>query len=555
MSFLWPLAWGLLGLAVPIVMLYLIRQQMRFKSVSTLLFWTSRSPKLYNMPLWRRLRRLLSLLLQLLFLVLLVAALSRPLWPGQGKEALSVVLLLDASPTLGAVDAAGLRWDQARQALERQIQSLRFFDEAMLIRSGATPEILCTWTNRPSDLRAALNKARPSGNTSEILPALSLAKNLAASRARGKVVLVTDGVWVVPPEKEQLEGVNTVWLGRSAINAGITLFSARRSLVAPEDYQLALTIEHNDSITHSGELILMQDGRLLDALSVEMIPGKAWHRSWNFQGKDASVFTSEFKPNGTDVWLEDNRAETRVQELKPLRVALVSTPNAFLETALKVIPMVSVHRLEPSEMSAIKVDDADLWVFHEAAVPDGFNGKAVLLIHPEGKGFWGEQQGRLEKPLITDVRPRTTILQFTTLHDVGLQSAGDYIPAAGAIAYATSLGKPLIFGNWERFPNWLVLGFPLEDSDLVFRTTFPILLNNLAGNLRTGETGGFSQVPGHVATRLKATVEITNASPKASGGWEFWQVFFDWPLWSLALMAGVLWVMVEWFLYTRRITE
>src|SRR6202000_2141728 len=92
MKFLWPAAWSLLGLALPIILFYLIRQRLRVKSVTTLLFWENLAPKVHNLPLWRKLRRLVSLLLQLLLLALLVFALARPILPGQSEVTSAVVI-------------------------------------------------------------------------------------------------------------------------------------------------------------------------------------------------------------------------------------------------------------------------------------------------------------------------------------------------------------------------------------------------------------------------------------------------------------------------------
>ena len=61
MNFLWPTAWWLALLGVPIVLFYLIRQRLRAKPVTTLLFWENLSPKVHNLPLWRKLPPMSSL--------------------------------------------------------------------------------------------------------------------------------------------------------------------------------------------------------------------------------------------------------------------------------------------------------------------------------------------------------------------------------------------------------------------------------------------------------------------------------------------------------------
>ena len=72
MTFLWPLAWGLSALAIPVIGFYLIRTRLQRKQVSTFLFWNPLTAQVYNHSLWRKLRHWISLMLQLLFLFLLI---------------------------------------------------------------------------------------------------------------------------------------------------------------------------------------------------------------------------------------------------------------------------------------------------------------------------------------------------------------------------------------------------------------------------------------------------------------------------------------------------
>src|SRR5476649_1299652 len=146
MNFLLPAAWGFLALAAPIILFYLIRQRLRVKTVSTMLFWQNLTPKVHNLPLWRKLRRLISLLLQLLLLTLLVTSLARPVRPGQSAAASSVILVLDPSVTMAAMDGGRPRWSEAVATAQHRIDGLGFGDEAAIIVAGNPPRILSPWT-------------------------------------------------------------------------------------------------------------------------------------------------------------------------------------------------------------------------------------------------------------------------------------------------------------------------------------------------------------------------------------------------------------------------
>jgi hypothetical protein len=81
MSFLSPWAWFFTLLAVPIVIFYILKIRLRRIPVATTIFWQQVFDEKLPRSFWQKLRHLLSLLAQLLFLILLVLALAQPLFP------------------------------------------------------------------------------------------------------------------------------------------------------------------------------------------------------------------------------------------------------------------------------------------------------------------------------------------------------------------------------------------------------------------------------------------------------------------------------------------
>ena len=75
MNFLSPTSLLLFGLALPIVLLYILKLRRR-EPVSTLMFWEQLFREKQTTSLFQKLKHLLSLLLQLLFLALLALAVA-----------------------------------------------------------------------------------------------------------------------------------------------------------------------------------------------------------------------------------------------------------------------------------------------------------------------------------------------------------------------------------------------------------------------------------------------------------------------------------------------
>src|SRR3954449_6422475 len=90
------------ALAVPIVAFYILKIRLRRVPVSTILFWEQVFEEKRPRSLWQRLRHLVSLLVQLAFLLLLVLALAEPFFPWEARQARRLVLILDNSARMNA---------------------------------------------------------------------------------------------------------------------------------------------------------------------------------------------------------------------------------------------------------------------------------------------------------------------------------------------------------------------------------------------------------------------------------------------------------------------
>src|SRR5262249_14526314 len=124
MSLVNPSALLLAGLALPIVVFYILQNRLRRLPVSTLLFLPQIFEETKPRSLWQRLRHLISLLLQLAFLALLVFAVADPIFRWQQARARRMVLIVDNSASMNARDVAPSRLDAAKGQGRRLIDGL-----------------------------------------------------------------------------------------------------------------------------------------------------------------------------------------------------------------------------------------------------------------------------------------------------------------------------------------------------------------------------------------------------------------------------------------------
>lgn len=548
MSFLAPAAWALLVLGLPIIALYLIRTRLERRGVSTLLFWEQIKTQSYNSALWRKLRRWLSLLLQLLFLALVVFALARPLPFWQSTQPASVVFVLDPSASMSARDGQETRWDHSLQMLRQRIAQMRAFDRAAILVAGEPPQVLSGWTASKRVLLESLEKAKPAGSSISLGSAVALAENLKATQPKSSIVLFTDGVWKDPAEVGQ--DVGLVRIGAEEPNVGITHFSARRSFSSPDVVRLSgEVVSYGKEV--EGTVELYRDTVLADVQTVSLKAGVPWEKEWDIPIRNAAHFQLKLTGFPADALPIDDQASVAVEAVAPLNVILVSEPNSYLEAALNALPMVEWARLD--KISGFP-DPKALYIFNHTNPPAGFERANCLLINPTEAGFWGKRLGKpVDQPLVSEVAKDEPIMRHTGLETIRLDSAESWEKPKDAKVFADSFGSPLFYGQWDEHRRWALLAFDLDGSDLVLRTAFPILLGNAVESLRTSGKISLSTTPGPAESSLAPTPGQPPSSAIAerpSGGW--WLAF---PLWWWAILAASLLLLGEWRLYTRRITE
>ncbi len=569
MTFLAPFAWSLLALAVPIVALYLVKTRLRRRTVTTLLFWEQLRPPVQSRSLWRKLRRWLSLLLQIAFLALLTFALARPLasWESAGGRA--TVIVLDPSPSMLATDVSPDRWTRALAQARRRVNALQFSDQCALILAEKPAIVLSGWTGSRRVLNQALDRVKDAPKQlggEGIKDAFILAHRLAAGRKDAGIVVWSDGAWNEPPDAASLAGIETIYIGTSdPVNTGIVNFSARRSLTSPGDWIVAAQVERFGAPATEAELEITRNGQLLDVQPLHLEPGKPWRKTWLGHADGAVKFQAHLRTAAPDQLAADNEAGTDIAAVTPINIDLVAPPNGFLDAALSALP--SVHWQRRAAAGSASNPPPALSIFYRVDPPADFPvGEPAILIDPPGGGFWGEPGEMIEHPLVSDYEKDSVPLRFVGLDSVSLQAARVFRPAAGAEVFAQSFGQPLVFGRWpaasaenDAARRWLVLPFDLENTDFVLRTAFPILLGNLVQSLRADPPAAARPLPGEIKSRLIGTnppsASFPAAAPPTAGpsavlAWWAWL-----PLWWWAAAVGACWLLAEWWLFSRRITE
>ena len=114
MSFLSPLAFALVGLTLPLVLLYFLKVRRRERRIPSLLLWDTAKRDREASAFFQRLQRDPLIVLQILALLMLATALARPTVTVMGHGARKVVVVLDTSASMKARDVGPSRFARAQ---------------------------------------------------------------------------------------------------------------------------------------------------------------------------------------------------------------------------------------------------------------------------------------------------------------------------------------------------------------------------------------------------------------------------------------------------------
>jgi hypothetical protein len=497
MNLVHPSALLLAGLAVPIVVFYILKIRLRRVPVSTLLFWEQIFEEKKPRSLWQRLRHWISLLLQLAFLALLVLALADPIFRWQQARARRIVLVIDNSASMNAGDVFPSRLEAAKAEGRRWVDGLRLGDELAIVGAGPEPKVACGLTDHQRSLRAAIDSIKPADGPTRVVEAVALARRLlSGSEKVRRAVVLTDGGFDGAAELARQDDVELVGLGRKTANLGITQLQARRSLLDPIGYEILVEVANASDEPASFRLELDLEDDPIDVVPLTLQPGQRHVQV--FEKASAEGGRLRARIDRPDALPADNTAWAILPRRARRKVALVTRGNVFLEKVFEAIPLVDLEVLKvqdgqpvpPPGSGPVTSTAADAGpeglpvVVYHRAVPETLPPGHVLFIEPGRSGPLWEAGEALHNPVVAKQDKETPLLAHVRLDNVLMPEARKLTLKAPAQVLAESAAADPLYAVLER-PGGsgpgrvVVLTVDLDKSDLPLQTAFPIMMTNL----------------------------------------------------------------------------
>nr|MBA2283428.1 VWA domain-containing protein [Acidimicrobiia bacterium] len=505
MTFAHPAALGLLALAIPILLLHVLKPRREQRTVSSTFLWESVAHPVSAARPWQRLRPSVLLLLQLLAVALLALAVADPVSITDTPLSAHTVFIVDASGSMAARDGEPNRLESAKDRAAQLRDELPDGGIASIVVVDDSPRVVLTASPDPDAFAAALGPLEPTAGPADWADAFLLAESLETAGAEIGFHILTDGGLTDAEQRLIPPGSRHDIIGRDATNRAIT-----RLAVEPRGSGLhvRVTVANTGGAAATTTVRVDVDGVTAGDGTAEVALDAGETRDVEFDvggGDRVEAFLE-----GDDLLDADDHAYATAARRPALTVLLCTAGgvgNAFLEGAFAAADGVTVEACDGSRPGT----GADLVVYDRVAVPAEPGAPFLAIAPPGGVPAAGvTTTGAVDGPVITSVDPDAALTQGLDLSEVGIATAQVLDPGPATTVVGAAGAPLLVRGSMSGLP-FAVLAFAVEDSNLPLQVAFPILVDRLLTDL-----GGAALPPTDLVVGEPLPVD-TNAGGTVAG--------------------------------------
>jgi len=483
MQFLTPLGFILASLAIPIILLYMLKLRRKQVQVSSTFLWQQLlRDQQANAP-WQKLKRNLLLILQLLILIALVIAFARPVLQVPVVATGSIIVLLDASASMNATDVTPTRFEAGRNSALDLINGLSSASSMTLILVGETPQTLISAESDKSLLKNALSNAPASQGSANWQAAFALAAgSIRSEGGTAAIVIISDGGLPETGLPAIPGNISYIPIGESQNNIAISALALRQAQASP---LLFAEVTNYDQIDHNVLLSIYLNNELIDARQLALKANSSESLTLDDLPNTSGIYKAKITDpnnNSLDVLALDDTAFAIFQSAASRRVLLVSKGNLFLEQLLASLPGIQPFRALPAENGTVQLpnDPFNLYIL-DGIIPEQLPNANLLFLNPASNSLF-EVNGTYKE--IQNVQlnehPLTRFVDWSNIHV--LQAKSVQTPEWADILIKSDAG-PLVFAGETEGQRIAALTFDLRESDLPLQIAYPILFSNLINYL------------------------------------------------------------------------
>lgn len=503
-----PAGLALLGLAIPLVALYVLKIRRERRVVPSVWLWRAAARDLQAKSPFRKLIPSVPLILESLALALLALALAGPVTRTDRHSDARAILVIDVSASMGAVEDGQSRFARAIRAARDELRRFAPGTEIMVLSAGRTAELVAPFERDRRRLEAALERLAVQEVEGQLGQALAMAADQLRERGGGRLVVVTDGAVA---DAETLAAPNVPFDiirvdGGGGDNTAIVRTEVARGpdpTTGHDRVEVFALVAHHGTRPRDVFVTLTQRNVVepLASRHLRLSPGERVPVALGFDAGPSDAGTGlmlELSP--PDALASDDRTAVRVPTGKKLPVVLApKRANVWVERALRADPDVELYSTDLAGLTPENVPP-DALVVVDGACPERLPGADILLLAPpEGPCRTVQVGPALDRPLITSWTETDPRLRHLTFDGVDIARARHLMPEREGDGLVRSQRGALIADVSSEGRTGTLVGFDVGESNWPLRASFVLFVRNvvelarahrdntLSAPVRTGE--------------------------------------------------------------------
>lgn len=445
MEFLNPSALYALALLPLAVVPYLIRRRPRRLFFSSLLF-IAESSRSASRPWWGLPRLPLIFFLQLLFFLLLILALAKPVLSLRPAH---VAIIVDNSASMQAREGGKSRFELAKDEARSLMNSLSLTTRFTLFHTAPTLEVVGTSLSRSEAVGRLERLAAYDLGEEENLP-VRLSRLVEDGRYQ-RLVFITDR-----PAAEDAAAFRVITVGKPQGNLALTSLTVRRPLLTAAHLEAEAAVTNFSSAKRAVRVVLKGVGRPPAIEERTVDPRKSVTVA--FKGlAEAPYYEAQIE--GDDGFAVDNRRAALLPGKTLSIVAVTPRPQAL--RTLGAIPGVSLRTLAPKAYLPQEPQESaepGLLIFHYAA-PLRLPRSHALFVLPPRENPLARPGEPLSAPVVSSWREPHALTRYINFALLRPTYARPLRPRLAAQAVVESSEGALVLAFEHHGFRYLVLGF------------------------------------------------------------------------------------------------
>lgn len=515
--YFWPLA--LLILIPVIIIMYLLKQKAEDKPFSSLKLWRELYKNMQANTPWEKLKKNLLMIVQILTVIVIIAALMSPYIKSQTRAKGHIVLVIDTSGSMNTMyNERYTRLEAAVIEACAYVDNLAAGVPVSVITSDQESALIVADSTDKALIKQRLKNIKASNYVGDCSKGVSMAESMIAQWEDSEVVYFTDsyvsckstGGYVVSVYSD-VDNAFIEYVGHGTGKDGLTT--------------VIVKVVNNKKATLKTDINLYGDGEIIAVSEIEVVSGESGIAYFENIDFDGSILMAELNDANDALAADDVCYDviSAADAAAMLDVLLMTNQNLYLEKAVALIDGVNVTKSDDIDSFAeFEKDGYDMYIF-DGMLPDWLpESGSILIFNCENDEIYTVAE-EFENVLIKTEDTKYT--KYLTDYSFGAANVkGMELPYWGESFLAVGEYSAGFIGNYNS-QTICVVGFDVHDTELPLKTEFPILIYNImeasvnTGMLSSGvlNSGSTVRVSGKLDGKLPVICYPDGSKTELSG--------------------------------------